>query len=128
MDLISRPREHGREVTLVLAVGLVDVTDPDLCEVGMEQVGAVWSAAHPPIKGRLGRGAAAGEDVFAHPRPQVALRVHPLSHVGVVRTGMREEIVAGHIGAVAAGGGLELTLRIVGSQTLALSLRIDQCH
>lgn len=123
-----RPREHGREVTYVLAVGLVDVADTDLCEVCMEQVGAVQVTVHPPVKGRLRRGAAAGEDVFAHPRPQVALRVHPLPHVGAVRSGMREEIVAGHVCAVPARGGLQLTLRIIGSQSLALSLCIDQGH
>ena len=127
-DPISRPCEHGREISFVLTVGLVDVADPNVGVVGVEQIVAVRGAIHPPIKGRLWRGAAAGENVLAHPRPGVALREHAITDARTIRASMREEVVAGHIGAVAARGRLELTLRVIGSQTLAQSLRIDQGH
>ena len=86
----------------------------------------MWGAVHPPVEGGLGRGAASGEDVLAYPRPVVSLGVDALADAGAIRSGVREEGIAGHVGAMISGRSLKLPLHTVCSQPLILSFLVDQ--
>ena len=119
-------RKHGREVAFVRTIGLVDVADPNIRVVGIQQICAMWRTVHPPIKGGLRRSTASRINILAHPRPTVSLRAYALSDAGPIRTGVREKAITGHVGAVAPRSRLELTLGAIWGQTLTLSLRIDQ--
>lgn len=49
----SRPGEHDHKVASVIALGAVDVTDPEFGVIGAEDICGVGSAVHPPVKRSL---------------------------------------------------------------------------
>src|SRR3990170_1691628 len=125
----SRPGEHRREVTPVAAGGAVEVSEADVGVVRVEKVGAVWGAVHPPVEGllrRAGGRVARGVDVLSHPRPVVTLPSGTIPSRRSVGAGVGEVVVAGHVGAVLTRRGLQLALKIVCLEPLALALLIDQ--
>ena len=127
----SRPGKDGGEIAAVAAPGEISVSQPDLGVVRTEQVGPVWGAVHPPVKGALrrgGGGVSGREDVLADPRPVISLILHSIAYARPIGSGVRKEPIAGHILAVPARCGLQLRLEAIAGQLPALSLGVDQCE